>query len=91
MNKQQIKVFEELLRDPNFKGKKTLENLLWLNTSKPKFKTGQLVTGKYTDVSLKVVKVEALKTANEWFYTLKDVEDNDTVFAFESEIKSKEC
>lgn len=41
MKKSQIKVFEELLADPNFKGKKQLEWLLWCNTSTPKYKVGE--------------------------------------------------
>ena len=40
MNKKQITVFKELLADPNFKGKKSLEHLLWLNTTEPKYKEG---------------------------------------------------
>lgn len=40
MKKSQVKVFEELLEDKDFKGKKWLRHLLWLNTVKPKFKEG---------------------------------------------------
>lgn len=40
MTPTQIKTFQKLLEDPTFKGKKQLKYLLWLNSSKPKFKTG---------------------------------------------------
>lgn len=40
MTKEQIKVFEELLESKETKGKKWLRFLLWLNTTKPKYKVG---------------------------------------------------
>lgn len=40
MTKAQIKMFEELLVSEDFKGKKALKHLLWLNTVEPKFKMG---------------------------------------------------
>ena len=40
MTKSQIKIFEELLASEDFKGKKQLKHLLWLNTAAPKFKIG---------------------------------------------------
>lgn len=40
MNKRQVKVFEELLNDPDFKGKEKLADRLWKNTKKPKLKKG---------------------------------------------------
>lgn len=43
MKKSQIKVFEELLQNNDFKGKKALRHLLWLNTTEPKFKVGDKV------------------------------------------------
>ena len=38
MTKEQVKVFEECLKDPKFKGKKFLKNLLWVNTTEPKYR-----------------------------------------------------
>lgn len=40
MTKAQVKVFEDCLADPKFKGKKFLKNLLWCNTTEPKYKKG---------------------------------------------------
>lgn len=40
MTKAQVKVFEELLKDPKFAGKKQLKHLLWRNTTEPKYKKG---------------------------------------------------
>ena len=40
MNKEQVKVFNELLNDEGFKGKEMLKRLLWVNTNDPKFKSG---------------------------------------------------
>jgi len=81
MNKQQVKVFEELLGDPNFMGKKQLRHLLWLNTVKPKFKVGQFVTvtnyshricgHQVIDFRAKVVKHNAFINTNEWHYELE--------------------
>lgn len=43
MTEEQIAVFEELLNNADFKGKKTLHHLLWLNTVAPKFEVGDTV------------------------------------------------
>jgi hypothetical protein len=81
MNKKQIAVFKELLADPNFKGKKSLEHLLWLNTSEPKFKAGDCF--KVTDhghtiaghpvknFNAKIVKSYCFKTENQWYYEME--------------------
>ena len=41
LTKEQIKIFEECLNSPGFKGKKHLKHLLWCNTVQPKFKKGE--------------------------------------------------
>lgn len=81
MKKAQIKVFEELLQDPNFKGKQQLKHLLWLNTTEPKFKEGDCfkvtdhghTIGGYPvkDFNAKIVKSYAFKTDNEWRYEME--------------------
>lgn len=43
MTKQQIKTINELLVSPDFKGKKALRHLLWLNTATPKYNVGDCV------------------------------------------------
>jgi hypothetical protein len=90
MNANQINVFKELLADPGFKGKKALEHLLWLNTSEPKFKPMQIVTIKSKGIIARVVEAKAYKTANEWFYTLEVIKDDEIVrdvYALESDLK----
>lgn len=81
MRKEQIAVFEELLKDENFKGKKSLKHLLWLNTSTPEFKKGECF--KVTNIShrvfdnsivnfnAEVTDVYATKLAEEWNYEVK--------------------
>lgn len=81
MKKSQIKVFEELLQDKNFRGKKTLRHLLWLNTVQPKFKegdcfkvsdSGHRVFGyPVRDFNAKVISVGAFLHVNEWRYELE--------------------
>lgn len=43
MTEQQIEMFNDLLNNADFKGKKTLRHLLWLNTVAPKFTIGDVV------------------------------------------------
>lgn len=85
MKKSQIKVFEELLEDKGFRGKKTLRHLLWLNTVSPKFNVGDCfkvsdsghrVYGyPVRDFNAKVVNVGAFLHVNEWRYEMEaDVE-----------------
>lgn len=81
MNSTQIKVFEELLASKDFKGKKQLEHLLWLNTSKPKFAIGDCF--KVTDLrrkiygypvkdfNAKIVKVYSFRDDNQWRYEME--------------------
>jgi len=81
MTKQQIKVFEELLKDKDFNGKKSLKHLLWLNTSKPKFKIGdcfivsdpghRVFNFPVKDFKAKIVKISSWRDEEEWFYTLE--------------------
>lgn len=81
MTKTQITVFEELLKDKDFKGKSKLRHLLWLNTSKPKFNVGECF--KVTDHSVriyghtiidfgaKIVRVFSQSWDEEWHYELE--------------------
>lgn len=81
MKKAQIKVFEELLQDENFKGKKALKHLLWMNTSKQKFNVGDCfivsdpghkVFGyPVNNFKAKVTKVTSWKDTEEWYYHLE--------------------
>ena len=81
MNKKQIKVFEELLADPNFAGKKSLRHLLWLNTVKPKYDIGKFVKvtnyahriygHQVIDFKAKVIKHNSYIHDNEWHYELE--------------------
>ena len=81
MKKSQIKVFEELLKDNDFKGKKQLKHLLWLNTSKPKYEIGQYVKVTNTSHSVygypvvnfkaKITEIRSFTTGEEWYYTME--------------------
>lgn len=81
MTKGQINTFNKLLEDPNFKGKKHLRHLLWLNTSKPKFKVGdcfevtdpghKLFGYPVKDFKAKIVEIKSWINEEEWFYSLE--------------------
>lgn len=81
MKKSQIKVFEELLQDKDFRGKKDLRHLLWLNTSEQKFKVGDCfeVTDRghrvygypVKDFKAKIVEVRSYRLTDEWQYVLE--------------------
>ncbi len=43
MKKSELNVLEKLVNDPEVKGKKLLERVIWLNTTKPKYEVGQIV------------------------------------------------
>ena len=40
LTKAERTALEKLLVEPNFKGKKSLRRILWMNTTKPKYKIG---------------------------------------------------
>ena len=81
MTPTQIKTLNQLLEDKSFKGKKQLKYLLWLNTSKPKFKIGDcfLVTDygrriyghPVRDFKAMITEVKPYGLMQEeWMYTL---------------------
>lgn len=41
MTEQQLKVLNELVAAPDFKGKEVLKHLIWRNTAVPKYKVGE--------------------------------------------------
>lgn len=81
MTKEQINVFETLLKDKDFIGKKSLKHLLWLNTSKPKFDIGdcfivsdpghRVFNFPVKDFKAKIIKVSSWRDEEDWFYTLE--------------------
>lgn len=81
MKKSQIKVFEELLEDKDFKGKKWLRYILWLNTTKPKYKEGDcfVVSDRghrvygypVQNFKAKVFEVSSMLNYHEWRYGLE--------------------
>ena len=83
MKKSEIKVFEELLKDVNFKGKDQLKWLLWRNTTEPKHKVGdcyrasgrgQSVWGyPVKDFKATIKKAYCYKTEMAWYYELEAV------------------
>lgn len=102
MTKQQIKVFEDLLKDKSFVGKKSLKHLLWLNTSTPKYKEGDcfIVSDHGHSVfgvpvknfRAKIIRVSSWRDEEDWFYTLEaSVERNGkqittTISKYESDL-----
>lgn len=106
MKKSQIKVFEELLQDESFRGKKSLKHLLWLNTSEQKFKKGDcfivsdpghIVYGyPVRNFKAMVDRVTAWKDKEEWYYHLvMEIECNGKkmqveVYKYESELARAE-
>lgn len=102
MKKSQIKVFEELLQDKDFRGKKALRHLLWLNTVKPKFNegdcfkvsdSGHRVYGyPVRDFNAKVISIGSFFNENEWRYELEAYVECDgkttttKVYKYESEL-----
>ncbi len=84
MTKEQIAVFEDLLKDPNFKGKKSLNHLLWLNTAPQKGKVGECFTcradgrtkiygNRVRLFNGKIKEISAFITGECWYYTLEVV------------------
>ena len=100
---EQKKVFEDLLEDDNFIGKKSLTHLLWLNTTKPKYKIGDcfLVTEPHhrvyghpvKDFRGKITKITTYIHTEEYYYTFEGVVrcgDKETTVTYhspESELK----
>lgn len=81
LTKGQINTFNKLLEDPDFKGKKQLRHLLWLNTTKPKFAVGdcffvtdpghRLFGYPIRDFKAKIVEIKSWINEEEWFYSLE--------------------
>lgn len=101
MTKAQIKVFEELLNDKEFKGKEQLRWLLWRNTNKPKYEVGEshIVTDRghcvygipVRDFKATITRVYCFKTEREYHYELEAVckflNKETTIKVFTSESK----
>lgn len=81
MTSEQVKVFNQLLNDKGFKGKKQLKHLLWLNTSEPKFKVGECLIVSdpghrvygypVKDFKAKITEISSWRDTEEWRYTLQ--------------------
>lgn len=106
MKKSEIKVFEALLQDKDFKGKEQLRWLLWRNTTEPKYKVGECykATSKSTrvwgypvkDFNAVVKKAYCYKTEAAWYYEMEAVcicdgkEHTTTIFTAEYNV-GKRC
>ena len=83
LNAEQRNTFETLLADKDFKGKKSLKYLLWLNTTSPKYNKGDcfLVTDPghsvfghpVKDFRGKIIEVWSWKDCEEYHYKLEGV------------------
>lgn len=81
MTKEQIKVFEELLKSKETRGKKELRHLLWLNTTNPKFQIGECfeVTDRghrifgypVKDFKAKIKSIHSWRNEEEYSYELE--------------------
>ena len=99
MKKSEIKVFEELLNDNNFKGKDQLGWLLWRNTTEPKYKVGDCYTATgrgqsvwgypVKDFKATIKKAYCYKAEKAWYYEMEavcicgDKEHTTTIFTAE--------
>lgn len=58
LTKAEKTALEKLLQDPDFRGKKALNHLIWMNTTKPKFRKGECF--KVTDRAVSFFGVRAV-------------------------------
>lgn len=80
MTEQQLKVLNELVADPDFKGKETLKHLIWRNTAVPKYEVGEsfyvsdrsrrIFGVTAIDFKAKVAKVKTIASEEEYMYEL---------------------
>lgn len=88
MTEEQIAVFNELLNNADFKGKKSLRHLLWLNTVAPKFEVGDTVvihadgSHRIWDIPVrravgKVKEISVFMTSNEYRYCVECIYEKD--------------
>jgi hypothetical protein len=105
MTKAQIKAFEELIANGDFRGRKELKHLLWLNTTTPKYNVGDcfLVTDyahriyghQVVNFKAKIVKISTWRDTNEYFYHLEMIckcngkTITSPANAYESELRTK--
>ena len=81
LTKAERTALEKLLNDSQFKGKKWLRFLIWLNTTKPKYKNGEcfkvsdpshrLFGVQAINVNAKIVEVKSFMGEHEYIYTLE--------------------
>ena len=80
MTEQQLKVLNELVADPDFKGKETLKHLIWRNTAVPKYGVGEsfyvsdrsrrIFGVTAIDFKATVAKVKTIASEEEYMYEL---------------------
>lgn len=81
LTKAERTALEKLLADENFKGKKWLRFMIWLNSTKPKYKKGECFKVTQPDhrffgvqainVNAKIVEVKSFMGEQEYIYTLE--------------------
>ena len=67
MKKEDLKVLERLVKDPEIKGKKSLARFIWVNTTPPKYEVGKLV--KVTDYSRTICGSKVV----DWIGTVEEI------------------
>lgn len=80
MTEAQLKVLQELQKDPEFKGQAQLKHLIWLNTVAPKYQVGNsfLVTSAgqrifgvpVRNFRATVTEAYSFKNEEKWYYRL---------------------
>lgn len=105
MTREQIDCFNSLLNDSEFKGKKQLRHLLWLNTTKPKYEMGdcflvdspgEKIFGRPVEkFHAKVVKISSWRDEEEYQYELtgmvkcKDKQITTNFYCRESDLRHR--
>lgn len=81
MKKSEIKMLQALLEQDDFKGKKLLERVIWLNTTSAKYKVGDFV--KFTDIGHRVYGVPV----KDFKGRVKEVMSNSQARTYEYELE----
>jgi hypothetical protein len=86
MERKDINTLKRLVSEENVKGKKLLERVIWLNTTKPKYKVGQLVI--FSD---RARTINGSKVIN-WVGRIKEVSPNskEKFYFYELTVKYKD-
>ena len=83
MNKTDLNVLKKLAKDPEVKGKKLLDRVIWLNTTTPKYEVGKLV--KVSDPARTICGSKVI----DWIGTIEEVYTIRDVYEYLYRVKVK--